>query len=315
MDNLIYSINVTLPVFSLMVLGFVLRRRNVISGEYVRCSNLLTFRLLLPFMLFNSMRKSDFRSVFDPRLLVFCGVFLLAYVLLVWAAAARLVPDRKKRGAVVQGVFRGNTAVIGVSLARNIYGADLGPLPVMLGVAMVMYNAVSVLVLTACGSEKTTPREQLKRVASGIVTNRIIWGIVLGLVCSLAGLRFPQSIDNICNSIGDLASGVSLIAAGGGFSVERFRADFLLVMGCVFTKLILMPAAALSAGYLVGFRGITLFSLLVMSGVSTATTSVVMARELGCDEALAINILAVTTMCAGLTLTLWVYVLNALALL
>lgn len=315
MESLLYSVNVTVPVFAMMVLGYVLRRLHVINVEYIKCSNRLTFRVLLPVMLFNSMRTSDLRIAFSLDFLLFCFAFLLIYPLVVWLAASRFIKDRKKLGSFVQGTFRGNTAVIGVSVAQNIYGSDLGPMPLMLALSMFMYNTVSVLILTCNGSSDTSPKQQVVSVCKGIATNPIIWGILLGMVCSLTRLQFPTAIDKIFTNIGGIASVVSLIAAGGGFSMESFRADAKLIGAATVTKLLVMPFAALTLGYLIGCRGVTLFSLLVMSGVSTATTSAVMARELKCDENLAINILAVTTLCAAFTLTMWVCVLYSLGLL
>lgn len=315
MESLLYSVNVTVPVFSMMVLGCILRRAGIIHEEYVKDSNRLTFRVLLPVMLFNSMRGSDFRGAFDLGFLLFCFLFLIVYPCTVWLIASRFIQDRRKLGAFVQGTFRGNTAVIGLSVAQNIYGMDLGLMPLMLGVAMLMYNAVSVVILTCCGSTESTLRGQVTDVCKGIVTNRIIWGIFLGLFCSLVQVRFPTAIDKIFTNIGGVASTVSLIAAGGGFSMERFRSDAKLVVIASTAKLILMPIAALTLGYAFGYRGVTLFSLLVMSGVSTATTSTVMARELKCDEDLAINILAVTTLCTAATLTGWVCVMDVMNLL
>lgn len=315
MNSLLYSVNVTVPVFAMMVLGYILRRTHVISEEYIKGSNRLTFRILLPVMLFNSMRGSDFRSTFRLDFLLFCFVFLLLYPLAVWGIASLFVKDKRKLGSFVQGSFRGNTAVIGVSVAQNIYGTELGPMPFMLAAAMFMYNTISVLILTCNGNSDLAPRQQVTRVCREIASNQIIWGILLGVGCSLAGIRFPTAIDKTFTNIGGVASVVSLIAAGGGFSIESFRADVKLILAAAVTKLLIMPSAALTLGCLLGYRGPALFSLLAMSGVSTATTSAVMARELKCDEDLAINILAITTLCVAVTMTLWVFVLYTLRLL
>lgn len=315
MAGLIYSINATVPVFAIMVLGYILRRANVISKEYVNDSNRLTFRILLPVMLFNSMRSSDFQGVYHPGFLIFCFAFLMVYPLIAWLIASRFIKDRKKLGSFVQGIFRGNTAIIGVSVAQNIYGSDLGPIPLMLGLTMLMFNTVSILILSLSGSSERTLRQQAAGVFRSIAGNQIIWGILLGLGCSLAQVRFPAAIDKILNNIGGVASVIALIAAGGGFSVESFRTDAKLITAAVIGKLVVMPSAAVILGYVIGFRGITLFSLLMMSGVSTATTSVVMSREMKCDENLAINILAATTMCVPFTFTVWVYIMNSMQLL
>ena len=315
MESLLYSLNVTVPVFAMIALGYLLRRTGTINMDYVHGSNRLTFRVLLPVMLFNSMRNSDFQTVFDLHFALLCFLFLLIFPIAVLLIASRFIKDRKKLGSFVQGTFRGNSAVIGVSVAQNIYGADLGLIPLMLGVAMFMYNTVSTVLLTICGGEKLEPRQQVKNVVKNLLHNQIIWGVFLGLVCGLFRIRFPLIIDKIFNSIGGVASVVSLIAAGGGFTMESFRSNIGLIFSASAVKLIVMPAASLTVGYLAGLRGSSLFALLVMGGVSTATTSAVMARELKCDEELAINILAVTTLLAAFTLTMWVYLLSSLGLL
>lgn len=315
MINLIYSLNVTIPVFAILLLGYILKARNIVNTEYVIGSNQLTFRVLLPVMLFNNMRDSDFAKEMDLKLFIFCFLVLLIYPLAVWAAARIFIKDSRKVGSFVQGSFRGNSAVIGVSLAQNIYGADLGPIPVMLGVAMFMYNAMSVVILTCNGSKSENMKSQLWCIVTKIARNPIIWGIILGLVCSLQNIVFPVILEKILDSLGGVASVVSLLAAGGGFSFETFRKQTALICSATVMKLFVMPFLCLTAGYICGFRGISLFSLLVMGGVSTATTSAVMARELGCDEELAINILAMTTLCAAISLTFWVFVLQSMGLL
>ena len=153
------------------------------------------------------------------------------------------------------------------------------------------------------------------RICREILRNPIVWGIALGLVCALTRVRFPTVLEKTFSSLGGAAVVVSLIAAGGGFEAASFRADIGLIAAAVGTKLIIMPLLALTGGYLLGYRGITLFSILAMAGVSTATTSTVMARELRCDEPLAIHILAATTLCVSITMTLWVTVLSAMGVL
>ena len=52
MDNLIYSLNATVPVFAVMVLGFLLKRKGSLTDEFVQVGNKLVFRVALPCMLF-----------------------------------------------------------------------------------------------------------------------------------------------------------------------------------------------------------------------------------------------------------------------
>lgn len=95
-----------------------------------------------------------------------------------------------------------------------------------------------------------SPRQQAVCICKEILTNQIIWGIFLGVVCSLAQIRFPTAVDKTLTNIGGVASTISLIAAGEGFSVESFRDDAKLIAAAVAAKLLIMPFAALTLGYL-----------------------------------------------------------------
>lgn len=105
MENLIYSVNVTLPVFAILAIGYLLRQAKVIDGAYVSGSNRLTFRLLLPVMLFNNMRSSDFLSYFDVGFLCYCAAFLMIYVAGLWLISSRFIPNRKNWEALFRVPF------------------------------------------------------------------------------------------------------------------------------------------------------------------------------------------------------------------
>ena len=220
MENLIYSVNVTLPVFAILAIGYLLRQAKVINGAYVSGSNRLTFRLLLPVMLFNNMRSSDFLSYFDVGFLCYCAAFLMIYVTGLWLISSRFILNKKKLGSFVQGAFRGNTAVIGLAVSQSIYGSQQGPMPLMLGVAMVSYNVLSTVILTCCGESGS--RKPLLRICREILRNPIVWGIALGLVCALTRVRFPTVLEKTFSSLGGAAVVVSLIAAGADLKPQDF---------------------------------------------------------------------------------------------
>ena len=61
MDSLIYSLNATVPVFLVMVLGYVLRRAEILNANFVAVSNKFNFKVTLPVLLFTDMAATDIR--------------------------------------------------------------------------------------------------------------------------------------------------------------------------------------------------------------------------------------------------------------
>ena len=57
MQNLIFSLNATLPVFLTMVAGGLLRRWGFLPKEFCKAADKLTFKITLPIMLFLDMSE------------------------------------------------------------------------------------------------------------------------------------------------------------------------------------------------------------------------------------------------------------------
>ncbi len=67
MENFIFSLNVTLPIFLVMVLGWVLRQIGMLDDKFVATANKFNFEVTLPVLLFRDISSVDIRAVFDLK--------------------------------------------------------------------------------------------------------------------------------------------------------------------------------------------------------------------------------------------------------
>ena len=65
MDNLIYSLNATVPVFVVIVAGYIFKKIGWINDGFIKASNKLTFTVTLPLLLIQDMMNNDFLKKFD----------------------------------------------------------------------------------------------------------------------------------------------------------------------------------------------------------------------------------------------------------
>ena len=100
MQNLIFSLNATLPVFLTMVAGWLLRQWGFLPKEFCKAADRLTFKITLPIMLFLDMSAVDILHDFQPKFVLFCFAATLAGILVVWGAAHVLIRDKSIVGAV-----------------------------------------------------------------------------------------------------------------------------------------------------------------------------------------------------------------------
>ena len=146
MENLIFSLNATVPIFLLMVLGFALRRLGVIDDIFASKMNKFVFLVPLPVLLFEDLSTVDFSQVWNMKFVLFCFSVTLISIALA-AAVSFLWRDRSIRGEFIQAAYRSSAALLGIAFIQNIYG-DAGMAPLMIIGSVPLYNVMAVVVLS-----------------------------------------------------------------------------------------------------------------------------------------------------------------------
>lgn len=313
-NDFMFSVGAILPVFGVMVLGFLLRRRGFLTQGFCQTGNRLVFNLCLPAMLLRQIASMGGVRAANGGFLLYAFAATLAGVLAVWLPAHFFMKDKTQVGAFAQGAFRGNTALLGAALLQSICGSQAYA-PLIILAAVPVYNVLSVVVLSLeAGGGGTLDRTRVLGALKQVARNPILLGILAGMPFALTGRSIPLPADKVLSMLGGLASPLSLLIIGAGFrwqaALEKRRTTLLAAL----VKLVLLPAAALPPAAALGFRGEALVALLVMSGTPSAVSSYIMAENMGNDGVLANGIVAVTTLLSAVTLTGWIFLLRTLQL-
>ena len=75
MENLIFSLNATVPIFLLMILGIFLRKIGWVDHAFASKMNTFVFRLPLPVLVFSDGRFLPSLGCTLRALLFFCNTF------------------------------------------------------------------------------------------------------------------------------------------------------------------------------------------------------------------------------------------------
>lgn len=314
LDDLRFSLNATMPVFLMMVFGYICRRIGLLDEHTTSKVNRFTFRTLLPALLFADLSKADFRTVWDSKFVLFCvGVTLLS--ILTAGAYSLLHKDRAERGEIIQASYRSSAAVLGIAFVRNIYGDSLMAALMVLG-TVPLYNIAAVTVLSLTSPEKKgdSKRSLALNTAKGIATNPIILGIVVGMAWSLLRIPQPVILERSVSYLANMATPLSLIALGASFRTSEAKGRVRVTVGIAFIKLVLFCAVFLPAAVYLGFRGEKLIAILVMLGSATTGSCFVMAKNLGHKGAITAFAVMLTTLCSAFTLTTWLFLLKTMDL-
>lgn len=312
-ENLLFSLNATVPVFLMMVLGYLLHKIGWMDDEFASKMNRFVFRVPLPVLLFGDLAAVDFDRVWNMKFVSFCfGVTVISIA--VSAGISFLWKDRSIQGEFIQASYRSSAAILGIAFIQNIYGTA-GMAPLMIIGSVPLYNVMAVLVLSLFKpGQRGLDRDVMKTTLWGIATNPIILGIAAGLLWSALRLPMPQIMGKMISSVGGVTTPMGLMAMGAAFDLRRAFAKVKPAVTAAFIKLIGFCAVFLPAAVRLGFREEELVAILVMLGSATTVTCFVMAKNMGHEGVLSSSIVMLTTLFSAFTLTGWLYLLRSMGL-
>ena len=315
MENFIYSVDATFPIFLVMVIGYILKQIGMLNDNFVTVANRFNFKVTLPFMLFRDISGVDIRAVFDIRYVLFCALVSTACFWIIWGGVKLFLKDQSMRGAFVQASFRSSAAVMGLAFIQNMYGSSaMGPL--MIVSAVPLYNIFSVIVLTFEGarSGEVDPKQKIKAACINIAKNPIILGVLTGLIVGLLGIDFPVIVDKTVNSVAQMATPLALITIGAGFEGRKALAKIRPTIAASMIKLVIQPLIFLPVAAWMGFRGEQMIAILIMLASPTTPSCYIMAKNMDNDGVLTASVIVMTTLLAAFTLTGWIFILKTVGL-
>ncbi len=312
-DNLIFSLNATLPVFLMMVFGWFAKRIDLLDEHTTKKLNQFAFKVLLPALLFKDLSEADFRAVWDTKFVIFCfaaTVISIAIAVLL----SRLHKDKSERGEIIQASYRSSAAILGIAFVNNIYGqATMAAL--MIVATVPLYNIAAVTVLSVTSPERdssTDSRSLFLKTAKNVVTNPIIIGIAVGMLWSVLKIPQPVILSKSVSYLANMATPLSLIALGASVKIGEAKEKLTSAAWISAVKLVLFCVIFLPFAVMLGFRDEKLIAILVMLGSATTGSCFVMCRNLGHKGTLTACTVMVTTLLSAFTLTTWLFVLRTL---
>ena len=313
MENLIFSLNATVPIFLLMILGFLLKKLGVIDDVFASKMNKFVFLIPLPVLLFEDLSTVDFAQVWNMKFVLFCFVVTLVCIILA-ALVSFLWHDKSIQGEFIQASYRSSAALLGIAFIQNIYG-NAGMAPLMIIGSVPLYNIMAVVVLSFFKPDrKKLDKEVWKTTLKGIVTNPIILGIAAGLLWSALRLPMPSILEKTVSDIGAVATPLGLMAMGASFDLKKAFGKAKPAAVASVMKLVLFAAFFLPLAVWMGFRREELVAILVMLSSATTVSCYVMARNMGHEGVLTSSVVMLTTLFSAFTMTGWLYILRSMGM-
>lgn len=310
-DLLLFTSNITLPIFIIVFLGWYLRRINWLSDHFIHAGSKLVFTIALPALLFTKIMESDLSTVFDTRQVLFAVIITLVGFIVIWWLSGAMKLQAENRGVFVQGAFRGNMGIVGLALCMNMYGAEgLAVGSILLAFLTLLYNILSVFALTQ--PFHSEQRFDGLGMVKDMAKNPLIIAIVVALLLAFLQWTPPAVLMKTGAYFSNMTLPLALLCVGGSINLKALKESSRLALGATALKLVGLPLAFTLVAYLMGFTGLALGTLFLMFASPTATASFVMAKAMRGNAELAATIIALSTVLSLVTVSAGIFILRAL---
>ncbi|SDG82270.1 hypothetical protein SAMN04488136_10398 [Vibrio xiamenensis] len=308
-EQLAFSASITGPICLMLLLGVILKRTNVINENFIDIASKLVFKVTLPALLFLSIIKSNHDFGSSAPLIGYGLLANLAFFLFSTFATKRLFPDPKDQGVIIQGGFRANTAIIGLAYVANAYGDSGVALAAVYVASMtLLYNIQAVICLSPKG--ETSGKQAAGVIAKTLTKNPLIIAIIIGMVFYFLAIPVPKVVLDAGQYFANMTLPLALLCTGGSLDIGSLKHEKHSTWFSTTLKLVISPLAITAGAIGLGFRGIELALVFLMSSAPTAAASYVMARAMGGNSTLAANIIALTTVCSLVSCTIGIFLLS-----
>ncbi len=312
MDNFIYSINATLPIFLLIILGRILHKTNIIDDHFTKTADRYVFLIALPALVFKDLTETNVREHFDGGYVLFCFCVTLVIILAIWGLTELFMKNEEEKGAFIQASYRSSAAILGLAFINNMYDST-GMAPLMIIGAVPLFNIFAVVILTLKGN--TGGKPDLKTTIANVFKNPILLSILVSLPFAFLNLHFPVFLNKAIDSVGNTATPLALISIGASFEGRKALKKLRPTVIASSIKLIILAALFLPLAIFLGYRNQELMAILIMLGSPATVSCYIMAKNTGNDHILTSSIIVLTTLLSSVTLTVWIFVLKSVGVL
>lgn len=297
-----------LPIALVIALGYGFKRIGFPGADFWPGAERLAYFVLLPVLFAHSLATAEIDGLtVAPMAIALVGTAVVITILLM-AAKPLLRIDGPAFTSVVQGGIRFNNYVA-VTAAVGLLGVDGAALAAVANAALVpTVNVLCALVFAVHGTQQPTVRGVVRSIA----LNPLILGCVAGLALRFSGIGLPPGIGSFMGVVGQAALPIGLLCVGAALDWSALGRGLRPSLIATVIKFVVTPLFTVAACLMLGLSGPAALIVLLVQAMPTASSSYMMARQLGGDAPLMAGIIALQTTLAVITLPLTLLVLGPL---
>lgn len=294
-----------IPVFLVIALGYGMRRIGFPGDEIWLPLDQLNYYVLFPALLIHTLAMADLAQFDIWPMASALGAGLLSMVALLMLLPKFVTVTGPQFSSIFQGAARWNSFVAIAAISEMFGGHGVALAAVAMAVLVPSINVLSVVILAHHASDAPVSFTSIMKLLG---RNPLILSCAIGIALNATGLRLPGQLSVTASILGDASLTLGLLSVGAGLRINHMLEEKRLVLITSALKLLLMPVLMMGFCLVFGVTGLARSVVLICSAVPGATSSYILARQLGGDVELMATLITGGTVLAVVTMPLLLYV-------
>ena len=274
------------PIFAIIFIGKIVKHKWINSEEFWRSHEKISYFMLFPAVMFNYITQTTFSSG-ELSKLVFCLIIIITIIssIVIYIQEKHIAEDPRLFTSVFQGSVRYNNYLF-LGISGSLYGAPgLEIAAAVTGYMIIFTNAISILVFNHYIEKRKYDSllEALLDLLKKFSLNPLILSSIAGFAFNHSGIEMNIAVRKILTILSDSALAMSLMCLGAEIKFRINSQDLTPIIRACLIKLILMPIVAYFILTLMNISGMPKAIAILFSSLPCASTSFVLARQMGGD--------------------------------
>ena len=310
---MIEILNTVLPVFGLVVLGFLSIKSGFIRKGSAEGLSQYVFSIAIPTLLFRTMVEVNPPEQAPWGLWVaFFGAVLVIWTLM--PLLARLLdklPGDEAPAAGMASSF-GNLLMLGLPIVYGHYGAN-GTLVAALIISIhapLQWLGATLIMEWHKRAGSVNYRELFSGLLRDLIRNPIVMALVIGSAWRFTGLGLTPAVNSMVQMLAQSSVPAALVALGFSLASLPIRGQISAAFLIVGLKMLVMPALVGLAGYLIGLPPLWLAVAIVFASIPPGANAYLFANRYNAAVAPVAASIAIGTAIAAFTMPILLWCLD-----
>lgn len=301
-----HIITALIPIFLLIILGYGFKHLKFPNEEFWASSEKFTYFVLFPSLLIYKLSIANLKDI-EGVLFVSSALIALFIVSVLLVLFNKMVTfEGASFTSIYQGGIRFNTYVF-LALIDALYG-DKG-LVLAAFLITFMIPIINVCCITIFSFYASNSKITFLSVFKSIIKNPLILACLIGAGINYLNINLTIPVEKTLSILSSAALPLGLLSVGVGLHLSHIKEAKLALVISTVAKLIIFPLSVFLVASFAGLEGLPLYILVIFSSMPTASSSYILAKQLGGDTKLMSSIITLQTLVSIFTIAVIIQII------